>query len=1328
MSINKRCARVPGVSIGAGVLVCCSLLLASCDGPSVVLTDANSPSENLLGTADSQSANGGDAATAEGFGDEYWAELAQSYPAYVPEPGLGAAHGPEDNIVLGRWGDVIDFPLIATGAANLPDGKLLTWSSTQVNNFGGEDEFTHGIIFDPVALTFEQANNDAHNAFCAGVSLLADGSVFAAGGGATITTTSLYDDGEWSVTDDMRTPRWYPTSTTLASGQVLVTLGTELNGESELWTDGVGFETAFKLDLSTVLSDDTAQFGTSSWYPTVSVAPDGTLFHPGPVNQMLSLDLHTDNGVTHHGDRENDDFHRLYNSTVMYDVGKLLLAGGGTPSVATAMIIDINGGVPLVTPTNPMNFARALQNSIVLPNGEVLSVGGNTSGITFSDEGTVVTPEIWNPDTQQWTTLAPHTYPRNYHSTAMLLKDARVISMGGGLCGGCQTNHQNGEIFEPPYLFNSDGTLAERPVITETDESVRPGDTMVLSGSDDIAEFSLLRLAALTHHHTTDQRRIPLPFNNTGAGTYELTLPENANVLIPGNYWLFALNSDGVPSTGYSVVVEVVEDNITNISELNADTGLLTYEYFENTAANAWTALPDFDALTPVETGFATSFSLTQAQQDDHFGFRYEGRMQIEEAGEYEFFLASDDGSRLYIDDQLVIDHDGLHAATEETANHFLSAGVHDVRVEYFENDRGHALIVEVAGDSLPRQSITSLLMPVSAANAGAETLVEYEYFEGSWNSLPDFDALIPVKSGIQSDFSIAAADNSDNFAFRYTTRLLAETPGNYTFFTGSDDGSQVFVNDTLVVDNDGLHPVVESSGSINLPIGWHDVVVTFFEKSGGEALKVDIQRPNSTRQAFDTYADSTPNGSNNGNNNNGNNNNASNGGNQNTAITGVSYEYFEGNWNVLPNFDALTPVQTGNIATLSLQPAQVDDFFGFRFSFNIEVETAGQYTFHSVSDDGSQVWVNGQQVVDNNGLHPPIEKSGITTLTAGTHQVVVNFFEKAGGQVLQVDVTNPSGVRANINNYLPADSDSTPAAPIEGVDYQYFEGNWNALPNFDALTPVQTGNAGTLSLQPALLEDFFGFRFRFSIEVATAGQYTFHSTSDDGSQVRVNGQLIVDNDGLHPPIEVSGTTSLTAGTHEVVVDFFEKAGGEVMQLDITNPAGVRAGINTYLFQPTEPDVIDPDATDSDAADADTAQPAAIDELIDNGDFEADLAGWRNCGVEASSSVLDVATGGSQLMVASGGCQFQELPVEVGDTLILACDTSNDGTGFSSFALTLQDDAFVPLLTTEVSIPAGGLQRQSTALVVPQGVTMAVITLYSEALSAYDNCSLTINQ
>ena len=88
--------------------------------------------------------------------------------------------------------------------------------------------------------------------------------------------------------------------------------------------------------------------------------------------------------------------------------------------------------------------------------------------------GTILAPEIWNPDTGQWREVADAGAPRNYHSIALLLPDGTVLSAGGGLCN-CNADHQNGQVYSPPYLFNADGTLATRPTISSGPSSIENG-------------------------------------------------------------------------------------------------------------------------------------------------------------------------------------------------------------------------------------------------------------------------------------------------------------------------------------------------------------------------------------------------------------------------------------------------------------------------------------------------------------------------------------------------------------------------------------------------------------------------------------------------------------------------------------------------------------------------------------------------------------------------------------------------------------------------------------------------------------------------------------
>ena len=109
-------------------------------------------------------------------------------------------------------------------------------------------------------------------------------------------------------------------------------------------------------------------------------------------------------------------------------------------------------------------------------------------------------------------------------------------------------------------------------------------------------------------------------------------------------------------------------------------------------------------------------------------------------AGEYTFYLASDDGSRLDIDGQKVVDHDGAHAleAEEMSGSMMLSSGEHDIEVEFFEASGGDALLISWQGPQLKKQPVqarhlSSLLQTSQPALSGTSALVDYAYDEGNW-------------------------------------------------------------------------------------------------------------------------------------------------------------------------------------------------------------------------------------------------------------------------------------------------------------------------------------------------------------------------------------------------------------------------------------------------------------------------------------------------------------------------------------------------------------------------------------------------------------------
>jgi Domain of unknown function (DUF1929) len=233
---------------------------------------------------------------------------------------------------------------------------------------------------------------------------------------------------------------------------------------------------------------------------------------------------------------------------VMFTEGKVLVMGGGYGS-QTATIVDVRSG--LSTPTGSMHFGRRNLNAMVLPDGNVLVIGGNSGGGN-SDGDPAYPAELWNATTGQWTMLGSQTQIRNYHSTALLLPSGAIISMGGFNTPGEKT----AETFLPPYLFNPDGSLrtlenGTRPLAYTTKHEITYGEkfTVFLKSAKPIKMISLLSPASTTHAFDMSQRRLELKFVKASANTLTVTAPANVNLALRGNYMLFAVDSDGAPSS-----------------------------------------------------------------------------------------------------------------------------------------------------------------------------------------------------------------------------------------------------------------------------------------------------------------------------------------------------------------------------------------------------------------------------------------------------------------------------------------------------------------------------------------------------------------------------------------------------------------------------------------------------------------------------------------------------------------------------------------------------------------------------------------------------------
>lgn len=454
----------------------------------------------------------------------------------VPQPPLSAPALAAADADTGAWSTPFPWPYVAIHLHLLPDGQVLSIGHSNPQ------------VWNPATGAFE-AKPSSDILYCSGHAFLADGRLFIAGGhialqtGLTDLNTYSTGAGFVALTPAMRTGRWYPTVTTMAHGEVVILAGRVTPGNSalipEVWNSG------------SLRALDNASLSLPM-YPRAFLAPNGRLFYAGGGYDDVAgaqtsryLNISGSGSWTTVGNKRTGD--RSNGAAVMYLPGRILYAGGGR-TTNTAEIINLNASRPRWTLTKPMAFARQNLNLTLLPTGEVLATSG-TAGTGFNDLTKVVlAAEIWNPATGVWRTVASASVPRGYHSTAILLPDARVLVAGSGngmdARGKAAPNQLSGELYSPPYLFNG-----ARPTITSVPASVGYGADIRVTTPDasTITKVSLIRLGSATHAFNMNQRYQALNFTSDSSGL-SVSIPTSRNVTPPGHYMLFILNGAGVPS------------------------------------------------------------------------------------------------------------------------------------------------------------------------------------------------------------------------------------------------------------------------------------------------------------------------------------------------------------------------------------------------------------------------------------------------------------------------------------------------------------------------------------------------------------------------------------------------------------------------------------------------------------------------------------------------------------------------------------------------------------------------------------------------------------
>lgn len=470
--------------------------------------------------------------------------------------------------VVGKFGPVFPWPIVPIHTVLLPDGRVLSYGNQMPEL---DAPLLNYSVWDPSLGTGPEsmqllANSTETDIFCAGQALTPAGDVLIVGGDrafngqrnfANPDVNRFFPDGNVLERQaaSMASRRWYATVVTDQRGDEVVLGGRDdragppgsdgpetqdtFSATPELLQTGVGWRS-----LTGATSDPAYGANASNWYyPRAWVAPDGRIAVVTVNGALYALDVQANAGtgqVSRIPGTLPVGSARL--PSLMYAPGKVL----SVRNDAAAWTVDFNGPQPLLQVTGSLSAHRLYANATALADGTVWVSGGSSSGNSM--KGAVYITERWNPATGVWTPTAKAAKARLYHSIAMLMPDATVLTAGGGVPG--PVANLNAEIYYPPYLYKPDGkNLAVRPVIDTAPTSLawqQPFE-LTLGAGTTVAAVNLVRFGAVTHAFGNDQRFMSLPFSQAGQ-VLSLSSPASAVVAPPGFYMLFVLNAQGVPS------------------------------------------------------------------------------------------------------------------------------------------------------------------------------------------------------------------------------------------------------------------------------------------------------------------------------------------------------------------------------------------------------------------------------------------------------------------------------------------------------------------------------------------------------------------------------------------------------------------------------------------------------------------------------------------------------------------------------------------------------------------------------------------------------------
>ena len=500
-------------------------------------------------------------------------------------------------------------------------------------------------------------------------------------------------------------------------------------------------------------------------------------------------------------------------------------------------------------------------------------------------------------------------------------------------------------------------------------------------------------------------------------------------------------------------------------------------EYFNNRNLSGNPSFVRDDPKVDFDWGWENAYPGVGLGTDD-FSVRWTRRMRFD-AGSWRFKATVSDGIRIYVDGQKVVDAWREQDTTFVSGDVYLSAGEHEVSVEYFEG-KGRAIV---------RVEMEYLSAPVQPSPTPGYLRWKGEYFANRWltgaPTLVRDDADIRFNWGLGSP---AAGIPEDEFSARWT-RTLSFAAGAYRFYARADDGVRLWVDDQLVIDRWHDQAATTHYGDIALADGAHRIRLEYYENAGFAEVALWWESVASAQQWHAEYFN-------------------------NIALSGA------------PARSETVPEIQFEWGDGSPGAGVSADRFSARYTLTAQF-AAGLYEFRVRSDDGVRLWVDDQLALDRWVVRSATEDRVALQLSEGTHRIRLEYFEDVGLAELRLSwekrddatstawlgqyFTNPwlIGYPAITRPEAAVDFNWGTGSPATGIPADNFSARWTrtlVLPTPRTLTfSLRTDDGARLWVDGQLVLD------RWYDQVAT----TTH-------QVQV---------------------ALGAGVHPVVLEYYEHGG-----------------------------------------------------------------------------------------------------------------------------------------------------------------------------------------